>query len=455
MFGYETNAIAFCFYPLVHGAEECPGTRGANSIRASIAVTAQTKLKQAILKKEPEAGAVVSQRPPKKIPTIGLLVESSRASGRALLCGIAKCAHHYGPWAFYWEPGGLEKAWPKLKALNVDGIILRDVDKLGEVLALGIPAVVIGHSKTEIPNMVNVVTDSAAIGQIGAEHLLQCGFKHFAYCGYGTPPSSVSRRESFTWSDFRRESFTQCIRRAGFEVHTCTTLPMARAWREEGQKMVAWLQSLPKPVGLMACNDDCGRQIIESCKQAHLLVPDTVGVLGADNDEVVCGLSDPPLSSVVINFERAGYEAALVLFRLLRRSRHVPSKIIVRATHVIARRSTDITAASDPHMAKALQFIRDHSRENVTVTDVSRAAGLSRRTLEIKFRREVGSSIREHICRVRTDQIVRLLVETDLPIRRIAERLGFSDVQHFARYFRAGKQISPLAYRRSYSRRVG
>jgi DNA-binding LacI/PurR family transcriptional regulator len=130
-----------------------------------------------------------AKRTLKKIPTIALLVESSRASGRALLCGIAKCAHHHGPWAFYWEPGGLEKAWPKLKALDVDGIILRDVDKLQEVPALGIPAVVIGHSKTEIPNMVNVVTDSSAIGRIGAEHLLQCGFKHFAYCGYGAAPT--------------------------------------------------------------------------------------------------------------------------------------------------------------------------------------------------------------------------------------------------------------------------
>jgi LacI family transcriptional regulator len=398
----------------------------------------------------------VFKRSLSKIPTIALLVESSRASGRAMLCGIAKCAHHYGPWAFYWEPGGLETAWPKLKALDVDGIILRDVDKLEEVLAMGIPAVVIGHSQTEIPNMVNVVTDSSAIGQIGAEHLLQCGFKHFAYCGHGTAPSSVSHRESFTWSDLRQESFTRHIRKAGFEVHSYTTLALAsNLWREERHKMAAWLRALPKPVGLMACNDDCGRQVIEACKLAHLAVPDTVGVLGADNDEVVCGLSDPPMSSVAVNFERAGYEAALVLFRLLRRSRRVPLKIIVRATHVIARRSTDITAASDPHVIKALQFIRDHAQENVMVADVSRAAGLSRRALEIKFRREIGGSIREHICHMRTDQIVRLLVETDLPIGQIAESLGFSDVQHFARYFRAGKQISPLAFRRSYGRRMG
>jgi LacI family transcriptional regulator len=393
--------------------------------------------------------------PFKKIPAIGLLIESSRASGRALLCGIAKCAHHYGPWAVYWEPGGLEKGSPKLKVLDVDGIILRDVDKLEEVAALGIPAVVIGHSKTEIPGMVNVVTDSAAIGRIGADHLLKCGFKHFAYCGYGSSESLNPGWESFTWSSLRQESFTKHIKEAGFQVHSYTTLsPASHAWRQEHHRMAAWLQSLPKPAGVMACNDDCGRHVIEACKSANLAVPDAVGVLGADNDEVVCGLSDPPMSSVAVHFERAGYEAALVLFQLLRGRRRVPKKIMVRASHVIARRSTDITAGSSLPVTKALRFIRDHARENFMVAEVSRATGLSRRALEIKFRQEIGCSIRQHIRRIRTDQIVRLLIETDLPISQIAETLGFPDIQHFARYFRAGKQISPLAFRRIHGGRV-
>lgn len=399
-----------------------------------------------IVQKKRDSATDVPKPPLKKIPSIALLVESSRASGRALLCGIAKCAHHYGPWAFYWEPGGLGKAWPKLKALDVDGIILRDVDKLEEVLDLGIPAVVIGHYKTKIPNHVNVVTDSSAIGQIGAEHLLQCGFRHFAYCGYAGVP----------WSDLRLKFFDQHIRKAGFGVQVFADLvPAADVWRKERRKMVAWLQSLPKPVGLMACNDDCGQQVIEACKLANLVVPDAVGVLGADNDEVVCGLSDPPMSSVDINFERAGYEAALVLFQLLRGVRRVPLNITVRATRVIARRSTDFMAVSDSHVTKALQFIRDHSRGNIMVDDVASAAALSRRALEISFRREIGCSIHEHVRRVRTDQIVRLLLETELPVAQIAETLGFSDIQHFARYFYASKKITPLAYRRTYGKRAG
>src|SRR5208283_3842499 len=118
-----------------------------------------------------------------KIPKVLLLVESSRGSGRSLLRGIANYVHHHGPWSFYWEPVGLEKFWPKLQTLDLDGIILRDVDKLDEVLALGIPAVVIGHGRKEVSCLVNVVTDSEVIGRMAAEHLLSCGFKQFAFCG--------------------------------------------------------------------------------------------------------------------------------------------------------------------------------------------------------------------------------------------------------------------------------
>lgn len=336
----------------------------------------------------------------------------------------------------------------------MDGIILRDVDKLDEVKRLGIPAVVIGHNKREIPNFVNVITDSAAIGRIGAEHLLSWGFKHFAYCGYGSISSSGTKLKPLIWSELRRASFQKSIEKAGFKVHTrCTLSAATDAWPDELKKMTNWLRSLPKPMGLMACNDDCGRQVIEACKLGDLVVPDEVGVLAADNDELVCGLSNPAMSSVAINFERAGYEAALVLNDLLRGKTKAPVNITVAATHVVVRRSTDFVAITDLNLGKALQFIRDHLREDIMVSDIARAAGLSRRSLEMKFRREMKFSIHSYIRRLRTDQIVRLLMETDLSVGEIAESLGFSDVQHFARYFRAGKGLSPLAFRRAYGKR--
>lgn len=383
-----------------------------------------------------------------RIPKVLLLVESSRGSGRSLLGGIAHYTHHHGPWSCYWEPGGLEKAWPKLKTLDLDGIILRDVDKLEEVLAFGIPAVVIGHGRTEVSGLLNVVTDSARIGEIAAEHLLACGFKRFAYCG-----CQPSFEEDVPWSELRHEAFAARLGKNGCSCENFPVPPRSggSAWLRERAIMTRWLQSLPKPVGLMAANDDRARQVVEACKIAGISVPSDIGIVGVDNDEVVCGLSDPPLSSVAVNFARAGYEAASALDCLMNGGGNVPARIVVHPTHIVVRRSTDVVAVEDKSVAKALRYIRDALRlEELTVAVVARNAGISRRLLEKRFRRELGYSILDGIRRMRTDKIAQLLVETQLPVCEIAETLGFGDVQHFARYFRAVKKMSPLAYRKKF-----
>lgn len=406
---------------------------------------------------QPRAARLGRRKPPptdeaaRRIPRVFLLIESSRASGRAMLKGIADYAHHHGPWSFYWETGGLEKAWPVLKELDADGIILRDVDALGAILALGIPAIVVGHQRNEVAGQVNVITDSANIGRLAAEHLLHCGFRHFAFCGLSQTPE-----EHTPWSAARRESFCQQIQRSGFSKPACFELAsMSRNWADERATVARWLGSLPQPVGLFACNDDCGQRVIEACRLAGLPVPDAVGIIGADNDELVCGLSDPAMSSVAIGFERAGYEAAEALDWMMQGSRQVPGQILVRATHVVARRSTDIVAQEDMHLVKALRFLRDHARGAVDVASVARAAGLSRRALERRFRAVLQRSVLDEIRRMRTDQIARLLVETPLPVSAIAESLGYADAQHFARYFRAAKHISPLAYRKQFGVKAG
>jgi len=376
-----------------------------------------------------------------RIPKVVLLVESSRASGRAVLRGVANYARYHGPWSFFWEPAGLEKAGPMLKTLGADGVVLRDVDNLSRARRFGIPAVVVGYSREEIPGLINVVTDSVRIGRMAAEHLQQCGFKRFAICSYDKTP----------WAEQRARSFAETIKAAGHEVFSYLAPPPARVnWLKERRRMAAWLHSLPKPVGVMTCNDDCGVQVMEACKVAGLAVPDAVGVIGADDDELVCGLADPAMSSVALNFERAGFEAAQALDKLMQQRTDAASQIIVQATHIVARRSTDVVAVEDEPVAKAMRFIRDHARASVAVAEVARAAGLSRRVLERRFRRELNSSILAEIRRVRTDQIARLLVETHLPVSDIAESLGFADPQHFARYFRSGKQLTPLAYRKRF-----
>ncbi len=371
-----------------------------------------------------------------------LLIESSRAAGRDLLSGIAAYARHHGSWSFFWKASGFEKASAETLELEADGIITRDFEITDEFLARGLPAVVVGHSRGELEGVANVVTDSDAVGHMAAEHLLGCGFRRFAFCGYS----------ECSWSDVRFQSFAKRLAEAGFSTERFT----ARAditgllWKGERKSIGPWLQGLSKPVGLLACNDDLGHEVIEACKLAQLIVPDDVGVIGVDNDEIVCGLSDPPLSSVSLNFQRAGYEAARVLSALMEGAGRKKLRISVPATHVVARRSTDIVAVQDLALNKALRFVRNNSLAGIPVSAVARAAGLSRRALELRFRNALGHSVLSEIRRLRTDHIARMLVETDLPVSQIADTLGFQDVQHVARYFRRARQTSPLAYRKAY-----
>jgi LacI family transcriptional regulator len=380
-----------------------------------------------------------------KMPKVILLIESSRQSGRALLSGIAKYAHHHGPWSFYWEPAGLENIHLALSSLDADGIITRDVDVGvgGEFPNLNIPAILIGHRHKEAQGMANVVTDADSISEMSAQHLLGCAFRHFGYCGYADTP----------WSLARGEAFCLKIQAAGFEVRKHVVRPQAGtgSWRSVRDSIHQWLLQLPRPIGVMACNDDLGREVLEACRLAGLRVPDDVAVIATDNDEVICGLSNPPLTSVALDFERAGYEAADILNQMMNGAQSVPRRILAAASHVAPRRSTDILAVEDEGLAKALHFIRHHADGEITVEMAARAAGLSRRVLEKRVRRILNHSVLEEIRRNRTDRIARMLVETQLPVAQIAERQGFADVQHVARYFRAAKGLSPLAYRKAHT----
>lgn len=389
-----------------------------------------------------------------KVPKVVLLIESSRASGRALLRGVANYTHHHQPWSFYWQPRGLETAHGGLKELDADGVIFRDVGGLkAEVLRLGIPAVIIGHASGEVRGLINVVTDSTEIAHMAADHLLQCGFHHFAFFGYAVEPCSSpgERLKQTPWSQLRLEAFSRHVTEAGFPPPAVCVLPgWEPDWPRIGDQLADWLSKLPTPLGVMACNDDCAVQVIEACKLAGLAVPDTVGIVGADNDEVVCGLADPPLTSVALNFERAGYEAAEVLEKLMRRSKPQSVNINVQATHLVARRSTDVVAVEDQRLAKALRFIRDNVNRPILVDEVAKAAGASRRVLERRFREGLGRSILHEIRRVRANEIARLLVETNWPVGRIADALGFEDDRHFSRYFYSVKNLSPVAFRKKH-----
>ncbi len=374
--------------------------------------------------------------------TVVLPIESSRISGRALLRGIVKYSRLHGPWTFYWEPGGLGEVLPRLKNLNTDGIIMRDSELVDEVKQLSIPVIVFCHHCPRVEGVPNIITDSRAIGRMAADHLLKSALKQFAYCGFDDKP----------WSVERRESFTKQIAAAGFATKTYSppSDPLRLAWENELYYMVEWVKSLPTPIGIMCCNDDRSQQVLQAAKLAERKVPEEIAIIGVDDDELICELSDPPLSSVSVNFERAGYEGAALLDQMMNGENLNDQEITIYASHVAPRFSTDMTAIEDQDVAKAVRFIRTHSNKNICVDDVVDAAPLSRRVLEKRFRDQLDTTILQEIRRVKTDKIAQLLIETNLSVSQIALSMGFNGNEHISRYFQREKNMSLLQFRKTY-----
>jgi LacI family transcriptional regulator len=375
------------------------------------------------------------------------LIETSRGYGRGMLRGIVRYARLHGPWSFYITPGDFEQALPKMKLWGGSGIIARveTLEMAEAIVAAGIPAVLVGadqHVAAQVPQlagMSEVWADSEGAARVAAEHLLERGFESFAYVG-------VLER---IWSRRRGEAFCAAIRQSGFEPYIYQP-PRSKndaEWEREQSILANWIKELPKPVGIMACNDDRGRGVLEACRLAGVHVPEEVAVIGVDDDELFCELADPPLSSVALNAEHGGYRTAQVLDQLMKHKIRTPQRLIVEPTHVVTRRSTDVKAFNGREVGTALGFIHRNRARDITVNDVAEATGLSRRNLEVKFRKAVGNTIREEIQRIRLDHAKRMLRETDLPISQIAEASGFNSPSYLTHVFRKEIGITPAKYR--------
>jgi len=278
---------------------------------------------------------------------------------------------------------------------------------------------------------------------MGAEHLLKKGFKNFAFCGF----------DDTIWSKTRGEFFCRKIAERGFETafygRPITTLQPYKG--KEQTSLAKWLKKLPLPVGLMAANDHLGLQITKACQNSGLKIPEEVAVLGVSNHRLLCKLGYPPLSSIALSCEKAGYDSAVLMNKLMNGEKMKGQKIIIQPMHVVTRQSSDITVTADKEIQNALNFINQNRGKLILAADVIKSTGLSRRQLERRFKKTVGRSILGEITRVRVEQMAIMLAETHLPVEKIARSLGYNDAAHLARYFRHEKGLSPLAYRKKYS----
>ncbi len=379
-----------------------------------------------------------------KIPRVILWIENSREYGRQLLRGISKYASLYGPWnfctaqPFYYEKADNQnKVLSLIKKWDADGVIMRETPDVEQIKKLGIPAVISTYMSEKIPGMTTVVGDCKGAGIMAAEHLLERGFKKFAYCGL----------DNMYWSHERRASFQERLSQYGCSVEV---YKQPNTKTNEQAFLVEWLKKLPKPIGLMTCTDDRSQDIVEACKLAGIHIPEEIAVIGVDNDELICGLSNPPLSSVALNATKAGYEAAEALDHLMKGGKNEERVIVASATHIASRQSTDIMAIDDAEVASAIRYIRQNSKKIIQIGDVVEITSLSQRALQQRFRKILGRTIHDEIKRARIDMICKMLLNTKKTVSQIAFELGFFGDDHIARYFKKEKGMSPKEYRKVY-----
>lgn len=376
-----------------------------------------------------------------------LLIDISEEYGQNLMKGIVKYSKENGPWMFckmplfYRETLGMDGIVDFARDWGANGIIAQlynDLD-VKKVLDAGIYLIVEDFKErfSDIPNITGGYTEA---GKMGAEHFLKKGFRNFAFYGF----------KNIVWSRERAEGFENRLKENGFDVHYFEheQIHTRDLWYYKPSALSQWLQSLPKPIAIMACDDERGQHITEACKHAGLLIPEEIAVLGVDNDKMTCSLSDPPLSSIELDTEKGGFEAARLMDKLIKKQTTELVDIIVKPTQVITRQSTDIASANDKYIAMALKYIHQYIDTHINVSDVVKQVPLSRRALEKRFLETTGSGVYQYIYNLQIQKFAQRLLETDLTINEIALASGFENSKNISRQFKQVKGCTPIEYRK-------
>jgi LacI family transcriptional regulator len=354
------------------------------------------------------------------------MIETSTVYGRKLLQGITRYLRSHREWSIYLEQREVDTVPPAwLPTWRGDGVLSRwSNPRVAEsLIEQGLAAVDLSDRRAPF-GLPRINSDDRAIGRLAADHLLERGFRSFACCAFSGE----------LWAARRTESFLAALAQSGHAggVYQSPWLGAGAHVREDEQARIGrWLESLPRPVGVMACNDVRGIEVLNACQTRGLKVPDEVAVIGVDDDALLCEICSPPLSSVVPNIEQIGYDAAALLDRLMDGEPAGSEERFLPPSGVTTRLSTDVLSVGAPEFAAAVRFIRENACRGITVAEVLDHVAISRSTLERNFRCHLGRSPQSEIRAVQLARARQLLAETDHPVHRIAELVGYQHVEYF------------------------
>jgi LacI family transcriptional regulator len=375
-------------------------------------------------------------------PHVALIIETSLGSGRDILRGVARYVREHEPWALYHEPHGLVDSVPQwLRRWNGDGIIARiQTRRVAQQLAAsGIPVVDVLGVVPALPFPL-VHVDNIAIARMAAEHLLERGFRRFGFFGI----------EGENWSEQRYTGFCAAVAGVAPQV-PIYRLPRdakgRRSWERAENHIARWIASLPKPAGVLICSDQRGSQFLEACRRAGVSVPSELAVVSVDNDEPLCEVCLPPLSSIEPGHLNVGYQAAALLDAMLRGASPPRKALQLAPLETVTRLSSDALAVSDPRIGMALRLIRDQAATGVRIDGIAREVGLSRSVLQRRFRAILHRSVHQEILNVRIRHARELLATTEISLAAVAERAGFKHQEYLGAVFRARIGKTPAQVR--------
>ncbi|MEM6313379.1 MAG: substrate-binding domain-containing protein [Planctomycetota bacterium] len=396
----------------------------------------------------PQARAAPKRVQPAIAPTqptahVGIFVQTWHTAGRDILRGITyqtRDRHHWDihcPWPGY----GKLLLDPTIR---LDAAILRwDDDDRRELHRFlqqrrhPYPVVLIGD-EAALGMPPDLGWDQVSVGRLAAEHLLEHAHQTLAYVGH--PGRSYQARR---WEGFRA---------------ACPQPPQVFEVRDESptrlrRRLLRWLPSLPRPTGLFAATDPLARAVLDAAKDLGIGVPNQLALIGAGDDELLCELVSPALSSIGLPGFELGQQAALRLETLLQHpDRQRPKTTLIPARAAAARRSTDDFALDDPAVLRALRYIRDHADRLHDLRDIVAASKVSRRTLEKRLKATTGHTLQTAVYNAQLKQAQSLLATTNLSITHVALRCGFPNPQRFSEVFKRTHKLTASAYRHRYRR---
>ncbi|ULB35589.1 MULTISPECIES: xylose operon transcription regulator XylR [Proteiniphilum] len=377
-----------------------------------------------------------------------ILIDYSSEFSRRLLKGLIQYSKEHGPWIFYRLPAyyktlyGEEGIVEWAKEWEADAIIARwDQEGANLLATLNIP-ILLQNYKERSPYFSNLTGDYIGTGQMAAKFFIKRRYRNFAFYG----------NKGVVWSRERAEGFWKEVEKAGGNYYYFESENLnGEQWSKSHIQLDEWLLSLPKPVGLFACDDSFALQVSEICKINNIKIPEDISLLGVDNDELICNLSDPPISSIMTDVEKGGYEAGRLIDRFIKREITEPFDIIIRPTRFELRKSTEKYDISNEYISEIVNFIEDNFTTDINIDSFSEMVPLSRRNLEVKFKDEMGISIYQFILSCRIDYFAHLLLTTDRTLFDLALESGFNDCKNISRIFKKMKGCTPIEYRKKYS----